>query len=124
MQVNREGRSLAFTVNLKERTDQLMAMFDEKGGLFGAKLIPVTPESAREYGYRGLQNGLIVTEVEDGSGAAQADLQAGDVIESAAGIPLKSVKQLATIFTEVKRHGEPLRCVVRRGRQQFLMIVR
>jgi S1-C subfamily serine protease len=110
---------------LQERTDAAMAMFREAGGgLFGARLIPVTPETARNYGYDNLRSGLIVAAVEDGSAAAQADLQVGDVIESAAGESLRSVEQLAELFDAANNRGSSLRCVVRRGREQFLLVIR
>ena len=50
--------------------------------------------------FRGLRGGLIVTEVKDGSIAAEAALQAADVIESAAGVQLRSVDQLKEIVSE------------------------
>ncbi len=123
MEVNRAGRTMQVKVALQERTDEAMAMFGS-GGLFGAEMIPVTPEVARKYGYRNLQGGLIVESIEDGSAAADAELQAGDVIESAAGIPLKSVQQLSEIFAQAKKRGQPLRCVVRRGTTRFLLVIR
>jgi serine protease Do len=124
MEVNRGGRSMKVRVSLRERTDAAMAMFRESGGLFGAQLVPVTPETARQYGYENLRSGLIVAAVEDGSAAAEAQLQVGDVIESAAGLRLKSVDQLAQLFEESKRRGLPLRCVIRRGKTQFLLVIR
>ncbi len=124
MEVNRSGRTMQIQVSLQERTDAVMAMFDEEGGLFGADMISVTPEAARKYGYEGLQSGLIVTGIEDGSAAAEAKLQVGDVIKSAAGVPLQSVKQLTEIFRESMKRGQPLRCVVRRGNGEFLLVIR
>ncbi len=124
MEVNRSGRSMQVRVNLRERTDAAMAMFRESGGLFGAQFVPVTPETARQYGYENLRSGLIVAEVEDGSAAAQAQLQVGDVIESASGEELTSVDQLSKAFEEAKRNRMPLRCVVRSGNRRFLLVIR
>jgi serine protease Do len=124
MEVNRAGRSMQVRVNLQERTDEAMALFHSGGGMFGAELIPVTPATARQYGYEGLRSGLIVASVEDGSLAAQAELQVGDVIESAAGIKLRSADQLAEIYEEATKAGQPLRAIVRRGNRQLLLIIR
>jgi serine protease Do len=111
-------------VSLRERTDEAMAMFNAGGGLFGADLVPVTPETAREYGYRGLRDGLIVTGIEDGSLAAQAELKVGDVLESANNIPLTSVDQLAKIFAKAKKNDESMRVIVRRGNRRMLLPIR
>ena len=122
MDVNRGGQQIQVKVNLQERTDEVMALFKSgAGGIFGAELVPVTPQTARQYGYEGLRSGLIVTSVEDEGLAAQAQLQVGDVIESAAGVRLTSVDQLAQVFEEAPR---PMRVVVRRGSSRALLVIR
>ncbi len=123
MDVLRAGNRMKVTVNLQERTDAAMAMFGS-GSIFGAELVPVTPQTAKEYGYEGLRTGLIVTSVEDGSIAAQGELQVGDVIESAANIQVSSVDQLSMILDEAKKQNAPLRLVVRRGNARMLLVVR
>lgn len=122
LEVNRAGKTLQVRVDLQERTDAAMALF-KAGDLFGAELVPVTPETAAKYGYAGLRSGLIVTEVKDGSIAAQAELQVGDVIESAAGLQLKSVDQLKEILSEGQRRRQRVRMVVRRGNTRMLLSV-
>ena len=92
--------------------------------MFGAELVPVTPETAQQYGYESLRSGLIVASVEDGSLASQGGLQVGDVIESAAGIKLNAVEKLAMIFEEAKKAGQPLRVIVRRGNTRMLLVIR
>lgn len=121
MEVNRGGQSMAVQVKLEERTDEAMAMFNPSvGASFGATLVPVTPESARQYGYDGLRSGLIVTRVEDGGVADRMELTAGDVIESVVGIPVKSPEQLGAILAEASRAGRALRMIVRRGNERIL----
>lgn len=123
LEVNRAGKLMNVRVDLQERTGEAMALF-KAGDLFGARLVPVTPESAQTYGYTGLRSGLIVTEVEDGSIASEAELQVGDVIEAAAGFELKSVDQLKDIVSKAKRAGQPIRIVVRRGNARMLLLLR
>jgi serine protease Do len=123
LEVNRAGKTLNVRVELQERTDAAMALF--KGGdVFGATLVPVTPESAQRFGYAGLQSGLIVTAVEENSVAEDAELQTGDVIESAAGVPLKSVDQLKQVVSEAQRINRPIRLLVRRGNSRNLLLLR
>ena len=119
MDVNRGGQPLQIRVSLRERTDEVMAMFD--GGLFGAELIPVTPQSARKYGYTNLRSGLIVASIKDGSPADDVGLEVGDVLESAAGVQLESVDQLGTLLGEAKRQQQPLRVIVRRGSKRMIL---
>lgn len=120
--VDRDGKSMTLDVDLQERTNDAMAMFED-GGAFGAEFTPVTPETAAQYNYRGLTRGLIVTKVEDGSLAAQGSLKVGDVIESAGGIEVNSVDDLTKIFAEAKKQKVPLRVVVRRGNSRMLLVL-
>ena len=123
MTVNRGGRELKLRVQLGERTDEAMALFTG-GGLMGAQLIPVTPETAQQFGYQGLRGGLIIASIEDGSVAQENGLQVGDVLESAGGIGLSSVEQLLGIIREAKSNEQPLRMIVRRGNQRMLLVLR
>ena len=123
MDVNRDGKSLQVRVNLQERTDAAIAEF--KGGeIMGAELIPANKETAAKYGYRNLKYGLIITNVNEATEAASAGLQEGDIIESAAGIPLRSVDEFQKILDAASQRGRSIQVIVRRGNEQMLMAVR
>ncbi|MDB4506098.1 Do family serine endopeptidase [bacterium] len=124
MEINRNGKNVQIRVRLTERTDEAMAGFRPDRNDFGSELIPVTPDSQRRYGYRGLQGGLIVTSVDEGSLADQADLEVGDVIESVGGLRIRTVDQLAEILVEAKRGGQAIRMIVRRGRERLTLLIR
>ena len=123
IEINRQGTAKQVRVDLKERTDEVMAQFGS-GEVLGAKLVPVTPATAKEYGYRNLESGLIITGIKDDSIAERDGLEIGDVIESAGGLPLTSARQLDLILAEYKRQGQPVRVSIRRGNQRMLMVVR
>ena len=89
----------------------------------GAELVPTNDETARKFGYTGLQYGLIVTDVDENSEADQAGLLPGDVIESAAGAPLKSVSDFEKILDVGKQQQQNIRVIVRRRNERLLMRV-
>jgi serine protease Do len=129
IKVNRNGSLMDMQVNLRERTDKAMAMFEggdgESGDLvMGARLQPLTEEQARDLKLQGPAVGLLVTEIEDEGIAAQAQLRVGDVIEEAGGQPLRSVEQFRAILKEQQEAGSGLRMVIRRGNVRMLLIVR
>lgn len=125
MKINRHGEEMNVTVNLQLRTDKAMALFSMgMDSPWGAQLEPVTPDSAQKYGYSDLESGLIVTSVSDQGIAAEAGLQAGDVIETAAGRPVESVDQLTRILVIAKEQQIPLQVVVRRGNTKSLLVIR
>jgi serine protease Do len=123
LDINRKGVARKIRVDLKERTVEVMAQFGS-GEVLGAELVPVTPETAKKYGYRDLEFGLIVTGIKDNSVAERDGLLVGDVIESAGGLPLTTARQFDSILTTYKRQSQPLRVSVRRGNQRMLMVVR
>ena len=126
--VNRNGEKLEMKVNLQERTAEAMAKFSGPGAepdtVIGAKLEPLTEESARDLGLDGPPVGLVVTKIEDGSLAAQAKLRVGDVMEEAGGEALTSVDQFRTMLEETKQDGRGLRLVIRRGNVRMLLVIR
>ena len=121
MDVDRNGKQMKIRVTLDERTE--VAMFDATGGRFGAELVPVSPQTARQYGYSNLRSGLIVASVKDGTPAAQAQLDVGDVIVEAAGVRLRTVEQLADVFEQMKKNDQPLRMIVLRGNTRMLLVL-
>ncbi len=124
MEINRNGQNMQLRVRLAERTDEAMAGFRTDRNNFGSELVPVTPETQRQYGYRGLQSGLIVSSVEKGSLAEQADLEVGDVIESVGGLRIRTVDQLTEILNEAKRASKSVRMIVRRRRERLTLLIR
>lgn len=130
MTVSREGKKLDVSVDLQERTDDALALFNGgKGGKdgnteIGIELQPLTEEMKRELNLPGSTSGLLVTSVEDDSLAAQGGMQVGDVIESAAGQPLRSADQFNQLLAQVKQSGRGLQMEIRRGNVKLLMVIR
>lgn len=75
----------------------------EPGSLdnFGLSVEPLTPELAKQLGYQG-QKGVVIGNVEPGSLAAMANLQAGDLIVEANRQPVESVEDLRNALANSK----------------------
>jgi len=92
----RDGQQKTARVTLGELPSQKAAADDNtpgQGPRLGLTLQPVTPEMARELGAPGA-SGLYVAEVTPASPAADAGLQAGDVIEQVNRKPVRDVSGL------------------------------
>jgi len=79
-------------------------------GFIGASLVDINPNIRQQIGYQG-QGGVAVAQVVDGTPANAANLQAGDVILSVNGTPLKTSNQLVGIIKATKP-GQTLRLQV------------
>lgn len=120
--VDRSGRRFTTTIKLDERTDEALSAFGA-GEILGSQVVPITPTTARQYGYSEEQTGLIVIGVDDDSVADQMGLQVGDIIESAAGIRLDAASQFNLILEELRGAGKICRTVIRRGQSRIMVAI-
>ena len=89
---------------------------------FGLSVQPLTPELAQQFGYKG-QHGVLISNVEPGSLAAFANLQAGDLIVEANRKPVATVDELSAALAKskesvlllVKRKGASLYVTMKAG---------
>jgi serine protease Do len=86
----------------------------------GAQVEPLTPQLAKFFGVRA-GNGLLVRSVENKSPAANAGLDAGDIIVTANGMPLETTADwLQTLRTNA---GHPVPIVVLRNRKVLTLAI-
>lgn len=86
----------------------------------GAQVEPLTPQLAKFFGVRA-GNGLLVRSVEDKSPAANAGLDAGDVILTANGMPLETTADwLQTLRSNA---GRPVAMTVLRNRKILTLAI-
>lgn len=125
LQVVRDGKPREVSATLSEvpsrqarAGDDDSATADHAGGL-GIAVAPVTRALARQQGWPATVSGVVVESVNDGSRAARAGLQPGDIIESVNQQPVRDVDGLRTAVRGTS--GRPLLLLVRRdGRELFL----
>lgn len=114
--VLREGREKEFTVTLGELREQQMRA--DAGGenqeQWGMTVANLTPELARRFQLEERRGGVVVVEVEPGSAAAKAGLQAGDVIEEVNRQKVKSVDEFVKALPQADKQ-ETVLLFVRRG---------
>jgi serine protease Do len=108
-EVWRKGTSRVLTVTIGEMTPQKVASADpavEQQGRLGVAVRPLTPEEQQE---AGVSNGVVVERV--GGAAAQAGLQAGDIILALNNTPVKTADQLRGI---IEKSGKRVALLVQR----------
>ncbi|MGI9025913.1 MAG: DegQ family serine endoprotease [Burkholderiaceae bacterium] len=120
LQVWREGKASDLDVALGEFKDTTtVASADvpgDKGGRLGVAVRPLRPEEARQLGSIAGGNGLVV---EESSGAAaDAGIQAGDVILSFNGQPVQTAEQLKGLIAKA---GKSAAILVQRGRARIFV---
>ena len=118
--VRRDGRNFVTQIRLDQMTAEAMSLFGQ-GEILGARVIPITPKTADQFGYPADQPGLLLVEVADDSLAAEYGLEVGDVLESAAEVPLQSAAVLNEIIQEAAARNRIVRIKLRRGNRMLML---
>jgi serine protease Do len=129
MHVVRNGNPMDINVTLAERPADLSARSSRRhngqpgnsqGGLDGVEVDNMSPDIARQLNLPATTTGVVVTDVDQASAAADAGLQRGDVIEQVNKQPVKSVSDFNRLVSQ--GNGTLLLLVNRGGVRNFVAI--
>jgi serine protease Do len=119
----RDGRPMKLTVKVGEQPESREAASEpaKVPAKLGLTVEPITPRLAREMGLRD-DHGVVVRRVKDDSPAAEAGLQAGDVIVE---VDRQPIRTPAEMYRQLDRHpkGAPVLLLVHRGDQSVFVAV-
>jgi serine protease Do len=118
LRIWRDGKTLSLTATIGSATRAAVA--DAAGGEsgYGRLGLALRPLNAEERAQAGVDGGLLVEDA--GGHAAEAGIQAGDVILSADGTPVRSVEQLRGV---VKAHDKQVALLIQRGESRLFVPV-
>lgn len=123
LKVIRDGHEREMTIRIGEQPDETKVAKVERAetdsALSGLAVEDLDLATSKELGLN-VKRGVVVTRVAPDSGAEQAGLMSGDVIREINRQPIKSVKELEKVFSDVKKGSNVLILVNRRGNSLFL----
>ncbi|MBI2525776.1 MAG: DegQ family serine endoprotease [Candidatus Rokubacteria bacterium] len=121
--VLRDGKPLGLTARIAQLAEPQEQVVGERPGTgsLGLAVQPITPEQAREMGL-GSKTGVLVRGVEDGSRAAGAGIQPGDVIVEVDRHPIGNVRDLRRSLEEHHKGTPTLFLVHRDGESLYLAL--
>jgi len=90
--------------------------------MLGLEVRPVTPEIARQLNLRST-DGVIVYRVEDGTAAAEAGVQRGDVVKQLNGQIIRTMADFERLTRDMKE-GDPLTVLLQRGAMSLYVAFR
>jgi serine protease Do len=119
----RDGKPMKLTVKVGEQaeTKEAAAKPEQEPAKLGLSVEPVTPRVARELGLKET-HGLVVRAVDDDSPAAEAGIQAGDVIVEVDRQPVRSAGDMRRRLEEHAK-GTPVLMLVRRGEASLFVTI-
>jgi len=125
IKVLRDGRQKAFTVKVTERpeTKDLTEVEPEESGKhFGMTVQEITPEIAEHLGLPNAE-GVIIAQVESGSPADEAGIQAGDIIRQVNRSKVSSLKEYRSVMPRAVS-GDSVLVLIQRGESKFFAVIR
>jgi len=124
LKVVRDGKSMTIPVELgelRERPEEAARRPGQGGPLEGVQVDDLTPQVARQLGLPRDTFGVVVTQVQPFSRAAEAGLQRGDVIQE---VNREAVTNVATFERAIRRAGDgPIMLLVNRGGRTFFVVM-
>lgn len=125
IKVLRDGRQKTFTVEVTERPeakDLAEVEPEESKEYFGMTVQEITPEIAEHLGLPDAA-GVIVAQVENGSPADEAGIQAGDIIRQVNRSRVSSLKEYRSVMPRAIS-GDSVLVLIQRGKSKFFAVIR
>ena len=117
------GIGFAIPINMAHTVmDQIIKYGKVERGVLGVTIQDLTPEIAKGLGI-GQQTGVVVTQVQPGSGAEKAGIKPGDVILSLDGQPVTSNSSLSSAIGVMRRGSEVSLEISRNGKTMTVKAV-
>ena len=118
------ARKTAGSTMVGEQSDSVKVATEDPGengyAFAGVAVQDLDHDTARELGFKGKVQGVVVAKVKPYSGAEKAGLMPGDVIRGINRQPIKSVKDFVRMSSAVRKGDNVLILVNRRGTSLFL----
>ena len=117
LEIWRDGKTKTVTATIGNAAESITASNNGTGGAnrLGLSLRPLSPDEREQAGVSG---GLVVQDAE--GRAAEAGIQAGDVVLSVDGTPVQSVSQMRRL---VQDHGNQVALLIQRGDSRLFIPV-
>lgn len=123
VKVLRKGNETVLTVKIGEQPSDLFASAKSSIGRdLGMSVQNLTEELAKSFGFEG-ENGVVVSAVEPGSRAAQADVKEGDLIKEVNREKINNIKEFREALKS-SDDGKDILLLLRRGMHTRFVIIK
>ena len=119
----RDGKETSIEVTIGTMPQKMEGQLAEKPTAWGLSVQDITPELAQHLGLNPGEKGVVVTDVEPESPAAEAGLRPGDVIKEVNRQPIENAVGYNTVIENVKE-GESVLLLVKRGSGTLFVVLK
>ncbi len=127
LKILRDQAEKVVEIKVGQAPDERQVQQQRPGGgrarsMLGLEVRPVTPEIARQLNLRST-DGVIVFRVEDGTPAAEAGVQRGDIVKQLNGQTVRTMADFERLTRDMKE-GDPLTVLLQRGAMSLYVAFR
>jgi serine protease Do len=108
---------------MPEETPEKKAVGPKTESAWGITVQNLTPELAQKFGVDEKEGGVVISELEQGTPAAEAKLRPGDIIKEVNRQKIQNARDWKQT-TEKMKKGEPLLLLVKRGANTFYVAIK
>ncbi|GLI34130.1 DegQ family serine endoprotease [Desulforhabdus amnigena] len=124
VQIVRDGKAKEITVVIGTMPDETQEAEPEaKKSAWGLTVQNITPDLAQRFGWDENERGVVISGIEPGSPAAEAQLRMGDLIKEANRQKIQNMRDYSQIV-KVPKKGETLLLLVKRGQNTFYVALK
>jgi serine protease Do len=119
----RDGKKKTLTVTLAKRDDDQEMVADQSRDTdeLGIEVTDMDSDIARRFGIDAKENGVLVTDVKDGSLAQEADVRPGDIVKEINRTVVKDRKDFVGLMKK-NQDGKTVQLLVKRRNAGYLVI--
>jgi serine protease Do len=125
LEIIRDGKTKEIKVTIGTMPEEVAEQKHGSKGetAWGITVQNLTPELAQKFGLDDNETGVVITELQPGSAAAEARLTAGDVIKEVNRQKIQNVRDYRQAVQKMKK-GETLLLLVKRGANTFYLALK
>ena len=125
VEIIRDGKHLTLQVSIGERKESQTASTrgEEPGGSWGIQVSAITPEIAQQF-HLETDKGVVIRRVTPDSPAADAGLQAGDVVMEINHDKVESLNDFVAQAKNAKENKKPALLLVQRGGATLFVVIK
>ncbi len=120
LKLMRNGKEQSLTVTIDELPEK--SVVASGSALAGLEVADIDARARRQWRIPRSVNGVIVTQIAQGSPAEEAGMRAGDIIQEINRQPLKNLSDYQKLAGAIDRTSEVLLLVNRRGRRGYVVV--